>query len=87
MFITSEQKRLLELINKGFTNIEIGEMLCYSPDTIKKRLTRLFKLFGVKNRIQLSYEYNRNNYIKEYTSYETGYIIERRILKKDYIYQ
>lgn len=62
MILTKEEFSIEKLVVKGFTNIEIGEELYYSADAIKKKLTKIYKLFGVKNRIALVDEYHRFNY-------------------------
>lgn len=53
MKITEEQKMIISFVVNGLTNIEIGEELGYSSSTIKKRLTRLYNIFNVRNRIEL----------------------------------
>ena len=51
MYLTDEQKQIIRCVKKGLTNIEIGEELGYSPDTIKKRLWLIYRLFNVRGRI------------------------------------
>lgn len=51
--LNQEQKKIAELVIIGLTNIEIGVELGYSPDSIKKRLSVIYKKFGVKKRIEL----------------------------------
>lgn len=51
--LNQEQKRIAELVIIGMTNIEIGVELGYSKDSIKKRLSKIYKKFGVKKRIEL----------------------------------
>ncbi len=53
MYLTEEQKEIINFVKKGFTNIEIGEELGYSSDTIKKKLRSIYKKFNVKRRIDL----------------------------------
>lgn len=53
MYLTNEQKVIIKCVKKGLTNIEIGEELGYSPDTIKKRLWLIYRLFNVRGRIAL----------------------------------
>lgn len=54
--LDNEQKLIVELLKQGLTNIEIGEELGYSSDSIKKRLSIIYKKFGVKKRIELIYQ-------------------------------
>lgn len=51
--LNKEQKKIVELVITGMTNIEIGVELGYSKDSIKKRLSVIYRKFGVKKRIEL----------------------------------
>lgn len=51
--LNQEQKKIVELVITGMTNIEIGVELGYSKDSIKKRLSAIYRKFGVKKRIEL----------------------------------
>ncbi len=53
MYISDEQKNLISLVKGGLTNIEIAEELGYSPNTIKKKLCVIYKLFNVRGRMAL----------------------------------
>ena len=53
MQLDEEQKEIINCVKRGLTNIEIGEEMGYSPDTIKKRLCRIYRLFNVRGRIAL----------------------------------
>lgn len=62
--LDEEQKRIVKYVRNGLTNIEIAEELGYSPDTIKKRLVLLYKLFNVNKRIELVNKLIRYNIIE-----------------------
>ena len=51
--LTLREREILSLAGKGLSNAEIAERLCLSPHTIKVHLWRLFRRFGVSNRVQL----------------------------------
>lgn len=51
--LNDEQKDIVKLVQQGLTNIEIGVELGYSADSIKKRLSVIYKKFGVRKRIEL----------------------------------
>ncbi len=53
MQLSEEQKTIIKCVKKGLSNIEIAEKMGYSPDTIKKRLWLIYKLFNVRGRIEL----------------------------------
>lgn len=49
----TSKKDIVKLVKQGLTNIEIGVELGYSADSIKKRLSVIYKKFGVRKRIEL----------------------------------
>lgn len=51
--ISAIEERVLRLIQEGKTNAEIAQELSYAEVTIKKKVSRLFKAFGVNNRYSL----------------------------------
>lgn len=51
--LTSQERRITELICEGLTNKEIALKLSLSEKTVKSHLYRIFKKTGVKNRNQL----------------------------------
>lgn len=53
MGLNEEQIAIIKYVKDGMTNIEIGEELGYSADTIKKRLCQIYRLLNVRNRIDL----------------------------------
>lgn len=44
---------ILEMLNEGLSNKEIGQRLGLAESTIKSRMNRLYKRFGVTSRLQL----------------------------------
>ena len=48
-----DEQRLLELLNVGLVNKEIAQRLGVAEATVKSRLSRLYKRFGVRTRLQL----------------------------------
>ena len=48
-----EDRHLLELLNEGLSNKEIGQRMGLAEATIKARFNRLYKRFGVATRLQL----------------------------------
>ncbi len=53
MYFNDEQLKIVLLVQKGHTNAEIGDRLGYSAECIKKRLRKIYKLIGVKRRVEL----------------------------------
>lgn len=53
MELNEEEKRIIAYIIKGFTNIEIAQEMEYCESTVKKRLTRIYKRYGIKGRLDL----------------------------------
>jgi len=49
----AQERQLLELLNEGLGNKEIGQRLGLAEPTIKARFNRLYKRFGVTSRLQL----------------------------------
>lgn len=56
MKLTNEQKNIINLVMKGRKNIDIAEEMGYSPATVKKRLSALYKKFYVTGRTELIYK-------------------------------
>ena len=48
-----KEKQVLDLIAKGYTNIQIAEAMCLSPETIKWYKKKLFAMFDVSNSAEL----------------------------------
>ena len=48
-----KEKEVLDLIAKGFTNTEIADAMCLSPETIKWYKRKLFAVFDVSNSAEL----------------------------------
>lgn len=51
--LSREEMELLQLLNEGLKNREIAQRLQLAEATVKARLTRLYKQFGVRTRLQL----------------------------------
>lgn len=51
--LTAKEKRVMELINMGFTNAEIASELSVSINTVKTHVSRVLRKNDVKTRIQL----------------------------------
>lgn len=55
--LSNELKTILEFVVSGKTSKEIALLLNYSKRSIDYRINKLFKLYKVKNRIELTKEY------------------------------
>lgn len=55
--LNKELTQILELVAVGKSNKEISVQLGYSERTIKRRITELFNLYKVNNRLLLAQEY------------------------------
>lgn len=51
--LSASEERVFRLIQEGKTNAEIAQELNYAEITIKKKVSRIFKAFGVNNRYSL----------------------------------
>lgn len=49
--LSKRDVEILNLISKGYSNKEIGDMLYLSEKTIKNNATRIFKIIGVTDRV------------------------------------
>jgi DNA-binding NarL/FixJ family response regulator len=49
--LSKRDLEILNLISKGYSNKEIGDLLFLSEKTIKNNATRLFKIIGVTDRV------------------------------------
>ena len=49
----TEKKKIVELVLKGYTNVEISAYMGYSPASVKRRLKAIYKSYDVENRIGL----------------------------------
>jgi len=52
--LTKKEKQVLDHICSGHTNKRIAQDLCISEQTVKSHCNRLYKKFGVKNRLSLA---------------------------------
>lgn len=50
--ISKRHKQLVTMLEKGYTNLQIAEQLDISEHTVKVHFFRLYKILGVKNRLQ-----------------------------------
>lgn len=55
--LSNELKTILEFVVSGKTSKEIAKLLNYSKRSIDYRINKLFKVYKVKNRIELTKEY------------------------------
>ena len=62
---TNREKDVLELLCKGYTNIEIGENLNISSHTAKANVASILRKLQVKNRLMSALKYRENTYSKE----------------------
>ncbi len=47
------EKKVLDMVIDGQTNISIGEEIGYSEKTVCRIIKRIYKVFGVAKRIEL----------------------------------
>ena len=62
---TNREKDVLELLCKGYTNIEIGENLNISSHTAKANVALILRKLQVKNRLMAALKYRENTYSEE----------------------
>lgn len=62
---TNREKDVLELLCKGYINIEIGENLNISSHTAKANVASILRKLQVKNRLMAALKYRENTYSKE----------------------
>ena len=62
---TNREKDVLELLCKGYTNIEIGENLNISFHTAKAHVASILRKLQAKNRLMAALKYRENTYSKE----------------------
>ena len=53
ILLKPREKEILDLLAKGYTNVQIAEALCLSPETIKWYKKKLFALFEASNSAEL----------------------------------
>lgn len=61
MKLTEEESIIIDLISQGENNFYIAAELECSPSTINRRLRKIYRKFGVSNKIELLIELNRRN--------------------------
>ncbi|MBN2428708.1 MAG: response regulator transcription factor [Deltaproteobacteria bacterium] len=54
ILLTKREKEVLNCLSSGYTNKKIAQELFISEQTVKSHMNRLFKKFGVPNRLQLA---------------------------------
>jgi DNA-binding CsgD family transcriptional regulator len=57
--LTGAERRVVDLVARGYTNAEIGRALCRSPKTIEWTLTNVYRKLSVRSRTQLVAELAR----------------------------
>ena len=62
---TNREKDVLELLCKGYTNIEIGENLNISSHTAKANVASILRKLQVKKRLMAALKYRENTYSEE----------------------
>lgn len=53
MILSEEHQQIIDCVMNGMTNIEISEVMGYSPASVKRRLREIYKIHNVNTRIQL----------------------------------
>lgn len=51
--VSEEERRLLRMISRGYTNRRIGRELSYAEVTVKKKVSALLRKFGAQSRAEL----------------------------------
>ena len=54
MRLTATEQRLVNAVMRGATNREIAARLGLSEQTVKNRLSQLYRKTGVRNRVELA---------------------------------
>ena len=62
--ITKRELEIIGLVSKGFTNMQIANMLFISVETVKKHLSSVFKKLHVRNRIGAVIQAGKLNLLK-----------------------
>lgn len=57
--LTTREREIVKLVQKGLLNKEIGHVLSISVNTVKKHLQNIFQKLGVENRTELGYYLSR----------------------------
>lgn len=52
--VTEEERQLLQLISRGYTNRKIGREMNYAEVTVKKKVSSLLRKFGAESRTELA---------------------------------
>lgn len=55
--LSNELASILEMVCSGLTNKQIATKLNYTTRNVEYKITKLFKLYKVENRLQLTKEY------------------------------
>lgn len=58
--LSARQLEIVELVKKGKTNKEIGEILFISENTVKYHLKSIYDILGVGSRIELKHKIPQN---------------------------
>ena len=53
MYFTKTEKEIVLLVQKGYTNTQIGDKMGYSSEYIKKLLRKIYRILGVRRRVEL----------------------------------
>ena len=63
--LTPREQEVLELMAKGLSNQEIGEVLAISPESVKIHLKHIFEKLGVTKRVECALVAQRRGFLKE----------------------
>ena len=63
--LTAREQEVLELMAKGLSNQEIGEVLSISPESAKIHLKHIFDKLGVTKRVECALVAQRRGFLKE----------------------
>ena len=52
--ITKREKNIIKMISEGYSNIQIAEQLCLSPNTVRNHIANITQKLAVQNRTQIT---------------------------------
>lgn len=63
--LTAREREVLEVMAKGLSNQEIGEVLSISPESVKIHLKHIFEKLGVTKRVECALVAQRRGFLKD----------------------